>query len=209
MSRQERERALIRWVHYARLTPLAEKRLIELGCGGGGSLFDFLRLGFKPENLVGNDLIEERLHSARRALPASVTLIPGNAASLELEDSSFDVVHQSVMCSSILDDRLLGEVCSRMWSLARPGGGVLWYDFVLDNPHNPDVRGIPFKKLLNLFPCPRARIKVWRITLAPPVSRAVTRIHPSMYTAFNKIPLLRTHILCWLPKGEPADTRSR
>ena len=32
------------------------------------------------------------------------------------------------------------------------------------------------------------------------ISRRVSRIHPSLYTIFNVVPFLRTHILCWIQK---------
>jgi hypothetical protein len=39
-----------------------------------------------------------------------------------------------------------------------------------------------------------------RVTLAPPLARAVTRIHPGLYRCFNVLPLLRTHVLAWVEK---------
>jgi len=50
----------------------------------------------------------------------------------------------------------------------------------------------------SLFPA--ARITHRRVTLAPPVARLVCRAHPALYTAFNTLPLLRTHLLCWIAK---------
>ena len=85
-----------------------------------------------------------------------------------------------------------------MWALVKPGGGVLWYDFVYNNPRNPDVRGVPLKHIRELFP--RGKIYSWRITLAPPISRRVTRLHPALYAVFNLFPILRTHVLCWIQK---------
>jgi hypothetical protein len=76
---------------------------------------------------------------------------------------------------------------------------VLWYDFTVDNPRNPDVRGVPLKRVRELFP--HARMQARRITLAPPVARAVVRVHPALYTLFNTLPALRTHVLCWLAKA--------
>jgi hypothetical protein len=106
------------------------------------------------------------------------------------------------MCSSILDDRLLDSVVRRMWSLARPGGGVLWYDFTVNNPRNPDVRGIPLERVRELFPhSERPRIR--RLTLAPPIARRLARVSPRLYAMANAVPLLRTHVLCWFPK--PSD----
>jgi hypothetical protein len=63
---------------------------------------------------------------------------------------------------------------------------------------NNDVKGIKFKEVKVLFPF--GVIKKWKITLAPPVSRLVTKLHPSLYTIFNFFPFLRTHILCWIEK---------
>jgi len=85
-----------------------------------------------------------------------------------------------------------------MWQWVRPGGGVLWYDFTFNNPSNPDVRGVQLKRVRELFP--QGRISVRRVTLAPPISRRVVRIHPTMYAVFNALPLLRTHILCFIQK---------
>jgi hypothetical protein len=75
---------------------------------------------------------------------------------------------------------------------------VLWYDFTVDNPRNPDVRGVPPGRVRQLFPA--GRIDVRRVTLAPPLARRVVRWHPALYTAFNALPLLRTHALCWIAK---------
>ena len=64
-ARQERERALIRCLKRAGQVPVQDKRVLEVGCGGGMNLLDLIRLGFQPQNLVGNDLLEERLARAR------------------------------------------------------------------------------------------------------------------------------------------------
>ena len=46
-----------------------------------------------------------------------------------------------------------------------------------------------------------SRIDVRRVTLAPPLARAVCAVHPSLYTLFNALPLLRTHRLAWIAKA--------
>jgi hypothetical protein len=87
-----------------------------------------------------------------------------------------------------------------MWSWVKPGGGVLWYDFTVDNPRNPDVRGVPLTRVRELFP--EGDLRAQRVTLAPPLARAVVRVHPALYTLFNCVPLLRTHVLAWTAKPE-------
>jgi len=198
MSQQEKERCLIRWIQQAGLEPLNEKRLLEIGCGSGVNLMQFLRFGFKAENLMGNELLEERAEKARRLLPAEIQIQVCDANIMALPEDLFDVVYQSTVFSSILDQGFQKKLADKMWSLVKPGGGVLWYDFIFDNPKNSDVKGVPVSRILKLFPC--GKFKVWKLTLAPPISRMVTKIHPSMYSVLNIFPILRTHVLCWIQK---------
>ncbi len=198
MGQQEKERKLIRWIEQAGLAPVADRRVLEIGCGSGGNLLQLVKLGFLPGNLVGNELLEDRAELARILLPSAIRVIVGDASDLDLPEESFDVVFQSTVFSSILSHDFQGKLADKMWSLARPGGGVLWYDFVYNNPRNPDVRGVPIRSIRNLFP--KGELIVWRTTLAPPISRMVTRIHPSLYTVFNSLYFTRTHVLCWIRK---------
>jgi ubiquinone/menaquinone biosynthesis C-methylase UbiE len=198
MTRQELERALIKILTSQRLLPPSGKRLLDIGCGAGAHLQFFMRLGFSSEDLVGIELQHERVEAARSRLPPTVSLMSGDASQIDLPDESFDVVFQSLVFSSILDDQLQAAVAEKMWRLTRPGGGVLWYDFTWNNPRNQDVRGVSISRVKELFP--HARPIVRRVTLAPPLARFVTQAVPAMYTLFNCVPLLRTHVLCWLPK---------
>ena len=84
-----------------------------------------------------------------------------------------------------------------------PSGAVLWYDFIYNNPSNPDVRGVPLRRVLELFPEARALSRT--ITLAPPIARFVCRVHPVLYSLFNLLPFLRTHLVAWLKKPAPPD----
>ena len=103
------------------------------------------------------------------------------------------------MFSSLLDEAFQQRLAAAMWRWARPGGGVLWYDFTFDNPRNRDVRGVPLARVKALFPQARS-VHAQRITLAPPLARRACRVHPALYTALNCLPLLRTHLLCWIAK---------
>ena len=204
MSQQEKVRAIIHCLKCAGMPPLTERRLLEIGCGSGSNLQLFLSLGFLPDRLVGNELLEDRLEAARELLPPKVTLVPGDALDLRFPEEMFDIVMQSTVFTSILDSDFRCKLAWRMWRLVKPGGGVLWYDFTYDNPRNPDVRGIPLEGIRSLFP--EGEISMWRLTLAPPISRVVTRLNPCLYTLFNLIPFLRTHLLCWIRKPGPGTT---
>jgi hypothetical protein len=155
---------------------------------------------FNPARLVGNELLPARLADARRVLPAETRLIGGDASRLEC--GTFDIVYQSTVFSSILNDAFQMKLAKRMWKMARPGGGVLWYDFCYDNPKNPDVRGVSMRRICELFP--ESSPVMRRVTLAPPISRFVTRFSTRFYPMLNALPFLRTHALCWIPKPHPS-----
>lgn len=195
---QEKERATIRCLASCGAGPPAERRLLDIGCGTGGDLLGLIRLGFEPSNLVGCELLEHRADAARRRLPAAVRIETGDALEAPLEDGSFDVVMQSTVFTSLLDDAFQQRLAERMWSLTRPGGGILWFDFVYDNPRNRDVRGVPRRRIGELFP--EGEMRSWRVYLAPPIARRVTRVAPKLYAALDALPFLRTHVLCWIAK---------
>ena len=199
LAAQERQRAIARVLVGQGWRDPALLRLAEVGCGAGGNLLELLRMGFVPEHLFGIELLPERAREARHVLPPAVAVHCADAVQAPelLPEASQDIVYQSTVFSSLLDDAFQQRLADTMWRWVRPGGGVLWYDFTVDNPRNPDVRGVPLARVRALFPAGRLRAE--RLTLAPPVARAVARVHPALYTLFNHWPL-RTHVLAWIEK---------
>lgn len=195
---QERQKALVRLFASIGINDLSSLKILEVGCGTGGNLLELVQLGAVPVNLVGNELLDDRLISARQRLPEAIELLAGDASQLPLPDASFDIVYQSTVFSSILDDGLQASLAQKMWSLTRSGGGVLWYDFTFDNPRNPDVRGVKLSRIRELFP--EGDVSVQKVTLAPPIARRVVPVLPALYGVFNALPFLRTHVLCYIKK---------
>ena len=200
---QERQRAVLRRLAREGMTDLPALRLLDVGCGSGGNLLDCLRMGFVPEHLAGIELLAERFQAARACLPAAVDLRQGDATAVDLPAAGFDIVSQLTVFSSLLDDAFQQRLADAMWAWVRPGGGILWYDFTVNNPRNADVRGVPLARVRALFP--QGRISAERLTLAPPIARAVNRIHPLLGGALGSIPLLRTHVLVWVEKPSAAS----
>jgi SAM-dependent methyltransferase len=194
----ERQRRLLRRMVREGCTDLAALTLVEVGCGAGGNLLELLRLGFAPQHLMGLELLPERHARARAVLPAATDVWLGDATQAPVQPASQDLVLQSTVFSSLLDDAFQQRLADAMWSWLKPGGAVIWYDFTVDNPRNADVRGVPLRRVRALFP--QARIAAERVTLAPPLARAVCRVHPALYPVFNALPLLRTHLLAWVAK---------
>ena len=198
LRKQELERAIIKWLKWKRYNDRSNKKLLEIGCGSGFNLIKMIELGFEPSNIVGNELISERASHAKKILPKDVKIIEGNALNLTLSSDSFDIVFQSTVFSSVLEHEVRKRLANKIWEIAKCGGGILWYDFLYNNPKNKDVKGISLKEIRALFP--DGKIKKWRTTLAPPISRFVTRIHPNLYHVFSYISFFRTHVLCWIEK---------
>lgn len=192
----ERQRVLTDLLReWLRSERLVDKDILEIGCGTGGNLLNFLSLGANPARLIGNDLVPHRIDEARLRLPSSVRLYCGDAGALEIAAESLDLILQSVCFSSILDDDILKAVANRAWSLLRPGGVFLSYDFTVNNPRNPNVRGISVARLGRLFP--HGTVISRRVTLAPPIARAVWS---GGYPLLSALPFLRTHAWCLIRK---------
>ncbi|QIL78707.1 class I SAM-dependent methyltransferase [Diaphorobacter sp. HDW4A] len=195
---QERQRKMLRMLAEKGLRDLGALDVLDLGCGSGGNLLDLLRLGVAPDRLQGIELLAERAEAARAVLPASCSIWNADALTLDIPAQSQDVIVLFTVFSSILSDTVQQQIADQAWRWLRPGGVVLWHDFVYDNPRNPDVRAVPLTRVRALFP--EAHVRSERITLAPPLGRAACRMSPALYPLLNAIPLLRTHVLCTLAK---------
>ena len=198
LSFQQVERGILQAFRRRGWTDFAQTKVLEVGCGSARWLREFIKWGARPENLFGVDLIEKRIAFGREICPAAVRLAVGNAERLEFADGSFDVVVQSTMFTSILDPRIKHAVAREIVRVLKPQGLVVWYDFVWNSPRNPDVRGIGKKEIRDLFP--GSHIDLQRVTLAPPIGRALAPISSALYVAASKLPFLRSHCLAFILK---------
>jgi SAM-dependent methyltransferase len=197
MRAQESERAMLALFGRHGLQDPEARRCVEVGCGSGSNLLELLRMGFRPEHLAGIELLPGRHAEACARLPASIDVYLGDASRFEFGPTQ-DLVLAFTVFSSILDDAFQQRLAGAMWRWLKPGGAVLWYDFMVNNPRNRDVRGVPLRRVRALFP--DASVDAMRVTLAPPLARAACRVHPGLYTVLGAAPFLRTHLLAWLAK---------
>jgi hypothetical protein len=85
------------------------------------------------------------------------------------------------------------RVAAEMMRVLRPEGRIVWYDFLYDNPSNPNVQGIPVRELRKLFPA--HGWKVWRVTLAPPLARRLVPISWPLAALLEATRLLNSHAM--------------
>jgi len=190
---QERETKLLRALAQRGFSSLEKEKILQVGCGAGAWLRDFIRWGARPENLWGVDLLQSRINDAKRLCPAEVTLKCQNSANLDVPDGSFDLVLQGTVFTSILDAEMKRLLALEMMRVVRQDGLIIWYDFHVDNPNNPDVRGVSKAEILKLFP--NCKVSLQKLTLAPPIGRRVAPISASLYRMLSQIKPLCTHYL--------------
>jgi ubiquinone/menaquinone biosynthesis C-methylase UbiE len=190
---QELQRELLNLLKEFGNTDLQDKKILEIGCGNGYWLREFIQWGAKPEDLFGIDLLQERIQKAGELCPRGVTLRWKDASDLEFEDCTFDLILQFTVFTSILAPEMKKRVATEMYRVLKPGGAILWYDYFVSNPNNPDVRGVTRREISELFPGLSIFLK--RITLAPPLGRAIGPIAPSVYRLLSTFKPLCTHYL--------------
>lgn len=165
--------------------------ILEIGAGNGSNIALLEACGFRRENIFLNELLPDRVEQINRNFPDTV-VFPGNAIELDF-GRRFDFVFQSTVFTSLLKDEHRRALAEKMDQLLVPGGYVIWYDFIYNNPRNADVRKVSLAELKQLFPA--YTLKSGRVTLAPPIGRRVGKLYP----LFNIVPL-RSHILALLRK---------
>jgi ubiquinone/menaquinone biosynthesis C-methylase UbiE len=169
------------------------KKILEIGCGSGYWLRQFIQWGAQPHHVAGVDLSEDRIARARLLCPAAVQLQVIDARELEFPSASFDLVLQMTVFTSVLDFRVKQEIARQMLRVLKPDGLILWYDFFVDNPWNRDVRGVGKREIHALFPA--CRIHLERLTLVPPLGRCVARTSRSLYSCPSSLKALCSHYL--------------
>ena len=169
--------------------------ILEIGAGSGINLYFFKKLGLKWENIYANELLEDRIKQLKENFPIIEIYEGDGRCILPEKESTFDIIFQSTVFTSILDNHVKKELAHKMWSLLKPGGIILWYDFVYDNPQNKDVKGIKIPEIKSLFP-EYDKISINKVTLAPFIGRRIKKF----YSFINLLPFLRTHIIAVIQK---------
>ena len=198
---QHRQRHTVKLLRSNGIRSLDSLKILEIGCGAGGVMLEYLAYGASIERLVGVDLLESRLATGRKRL-ACAQFACSDAQALPFASGYFDVILIYTAFSSILDDDIRRNVASEAIRVGKPGTGVImWYDF-WTNPSNKAVRGVRMREIRSLFP--GARFDARRVTLAPPFARFLAPLSWRLASVLDALRLLNTHylVLITLPQSD-------
>jgi ubiquinone/menaquinone biosynthesis C-methylase UbiE len=196
--RQELERHLLSALHRFACGPLSAQKILDVGCGAGFWLRKFIKWGATPKNVFGIDLMGDQVAEAGQRLPIGTTLRVESATKMSFADESFDLLLQFTVFSSVLHFPTRIKMAREMSRVLKPGGHIVWYDFFVNNPWNPNVRGVGRREIRALFPGYRGSFR--RITVAPPLIRRMGSLVPAVYPILASLTICFTHYLAILEK---------
>jgi SAM-dependent methyltransferase len=102
-------------------------RILDVGCGDGRLLRQFLDLGALPEDLSGVEIRDQAVEVSRRLSP-HINVVLGTGVDLPFPDSTFDLVTQFVVFSSMPEPRLREQIAREIIRVLKPGGYIFWWD---------------------------------------------------------------------------------
>ncbi len=195
---QELERKLLKRFRQLGCDSVADARFLEVGCGSGHWLREFIKWGMSPYNVTGVDLRQEPLSIAERLCPQGVTLRCNSGSTLDFPDETFDIVLQATVFTSILDDEMKQRLAYEMLRVVKSTGLIIWHDFHVDNPWNSNVRGVRKAEIKRLFP--DCEITLERVSLVLPLTKFLAPWSWSMCHFLDRLRILNTHYLGFIQK---------
>jgi len=197
---QQRQQDVLSILHRFSFNPLGEYSVLDLGCGFGNVISEYMTFGAKSYNIIGIDILLKRLFQAKQQYP-HLSLACADGRYLPVEDGKFDLVLQYTVFSSILDQGIKQQLAQEMLrGLNLDRGMILWYDFWL-NPTNPHTRGIRPNEIRTLFP--KCSFHFHRVTLAPPIARWLVPISWMAAEFFEKLRIFNSHYLVAIRPNNP------
>jgi ubiquinone/menaquinone biosynthesis C-methylase UbiE len=145
-------------------------------------LIQFLRLGFRPDQLTGIDISQERIDDARQRLPG-VEFKCESADALNFADGSFDLVFESTMFVLLPSEEMARAIAKEMVRVTRPGGYLMLVDWRYSKPGSDVYRAMNTSRISELFGVGKGTSVVTRErgALVPPLGRFLSRRLPSLY----------------------------
>jgi ubiquinone/menaquinone biosynthesis C-methylase UbiE len=177
--------------------------VLDVGCGGGGSLVPLLQWGFDGSRMYGIDIVEERILEGKRKFP-NLNLANGDASKMVYEDEFFDLVMESTMFIQLTDSVISEKISSEMIRVTKSNGFILLIDWRYDF-WKSEYLGLSNRRIKKLFKVGELTELFSRVRgqLIPPIGRNLSKHFSSVYFLVQRImPFLSGLIVTVLKKKE-------
>ena len=173
--------SIIKALSIIEIVPTVTK-VLDVGCGSGGSLLNFLKYEFQPENLFGIDILEERVAEGVSKYP-NLALTLGDASKMGYESDFFNIVLESTMFLQLTDEDLARKIGAEMIRVTKPGGHLILADWRYGKPRDKRFSPMNRRRIAKLFQVGTATEVVgeYKGALVPPLGRFLSSKIPSLY----------------------------
>ena len=171
------DRAEIKALNFTDVEP-ETSRVLDVGCGGGGSLHNYLRLGFSPVNLFGTDILEKRIMEGKKRFP-NVNFSCDDASNMQFEDGFFDITTESTMFMQLTDIELSMKISKEMVRVTKQNGYIILKDWRYSDPRDSKYKALSKQRIKDIFLTPNGgQVRVASVfdgPLVPPIGRMVSK----------------------------------
>lgn len=162
-------------------------RVLDVGCGGGGDIYHFLRLGYDPSLITGIEIQTVRLDRAKKLYP-HIRWVDGDATLMGFESGGYDLVFESTMFATLPDDAVRSAIASEMVRVCSPGGYIVLVDWRTPKLGDSNYKALTHRELRKLFFLEKdtTLVGIYKGALVPPVGRFLSK-----YAAWLYFPVVR------------------
>lgn len=171
---------------------LSKIKVLDIGCGDGSFIRKLIEWGFKPQNIVGIDILDYRIKQCKEKTNKNVNFY---LSSLNSKFKNYDLVVANTVFTSILEDGSRKKFASNIYNAVKKNGWILIFDFRYNNPFNSNVRKITPKNLKSFWPQLKICYHSYLI-LIPFISRKISCLPHIIYDFLIFLfPFLKSHFI--------------
>lgn len=172
-------------------------KFLIVGVGYGAEVLLLLRYGIDLENIYCVDIRQDRINYIRHIVPCIAGAIaePFDENSFKNVDG-FDLILCSTVLSSISLEVDREVLVNSMLKRLKESGCLIIYDMTVFNYKNPDVNPIKLRWLKSI--ALNYEIESEKVTLIPPIARAIYLKFNILYRVMILFPFLKTHRITYI-----------